>query len=36
MGVFITRGVDADGLDLTKKWEFNATASVVTKSQAVR
>ena len=27
MGVFITRGVDADGLDLTKKWEFNATAS---------
>ena len=28
MGVFITRGVDADGLDLTKKWEFNATASV--------
>ena len=28
MGVFITRGVDADGLDLKKKWEFNATASV--------
>ena len=28
MGVFITRGVDADGLELTKKWEFNATASV--------
>ena len=28
MGVFITRGVDADGLDLSKKWEFNATASV--------
>ena len=27
MGVFITRGVDADGLDLKKKWEFNATAS---------
>ena len=26
MGVFITRGVDADGLDLEKKWEFNATA----------
>ena len=25
MGVFITRGVDADGLDLEKKWEFNAT-----------
>jgi V/A-type H+-transporting ATPase subunit A len=23
MGVFITRGVDADGLDLEKKWEFN-------------
>lgn len=22
MGVFITRGVDADGLDLEKKWEF--------------
>ncbi|MBR79928.1 MAG: V-type ATP synthase subunit A [Euryarchaeota archaeon] len=22
MGVFITRGVDADGLDLTKEWEF--------------
>ena len=28
MGVFITRGVDADGLDLKKKWEFVATASV--------
>ena len=27
MGVFITRGVDADGLDLEKKWEFVATAS---------
>ncbi|MBP50536.1 MAG: V-type ATP synthase subunit A [Candidatus Thalassarchaeaceae archaeon] len=26
MGVFITRGVDADGLDLEKKWDFNATA----------
>tara|TARA_B100002019_G_scaffold293525_2_gene321955 strand:- start:16739 stop:18481 length:1743 start_codon:yes stop_codon:yes gene_type:complete len=26
MGVFITRGVDADGLDLEKKWEFNAVA----------
>ncbi|MBN28625.1 MAG: V-type ATP synthase subunit A [Euryarchaeota archaeon] len=25
MGVFITRGVDADGLDLEKKWDFNAT-----------
>ena len=24
MGVFITRGVDADGLDLEKKWDFNA------------
>jgi V/A-type H+-transporting ATPase subunit A len=23
MGVFITRGVDADGLDLEKKWDFN-------------
>ena len=28
MGVFIRRGVDADGLDMKKKWEFNATASV--------
>ena len=28
MGVFITRGVDADGLDLSKKWNFNATVSV--------
>ena len=27
MGVFITRGVDADGLDLEKKWDFVATAS---------
>ncbi|MAP65493.1 MAG: V-type ATP synthase subunit A [Candidatus Poseidoniales archaeon] len=26
MGVFITRGVDADGLDLEKVWAFNATA----------
>jgi V/A-type H+-transporting ATPase subunit A len=26
MGVFIKRGVDADGLDLEKIWEFNATA----------
>ena len=26
MGVFITRGVDADGLDLEKKWDFKATA----------
>ncbi len=25
MGVFITRGVDADGLDLEKKWDFKAT-----------
>ena len=25
MGVFIKRGVDADGLDLEKIWEFNAT-----------
>jgi len=25
MGVFITRGVDADGLDMEKKWEFTAT-----------
>ena len=28
MGVFIRRGVDADGLDMKKKWEFNATVSV--------
>ena len=27
MGVFITRGVDADGLDLERKWDFVATAS---------
>ena len=26
MGVFIKRGVDADGLDLEKIWDFNATA----------
>ena len=26
MGVFIKRGVDADGLDLEKIWAFNATA----------
>ena len=26
MGVFIKRGVDADGLDLQKIWAFNATA----------
>ena len=25
MGVFITRGVDADGLDFEKEWEFKAT-----------
>ena len=24
MGVFITRGVDADGIDLEKKWEFQS------------
>ena len=28
MGVFITRGVDADGLDLTKEWEFVPTVIV--------
>ena len=28
MGVFIKRGVDADGLDLEKIWEFNASAKV--------
>ena len=28
MGVFITRGVDADGLDMKKEWEFNATVSI--------
>ena len=26
MGVFIKRGVDADGLDLEKNWDFKATA----------
>ena len=26
LGVFIKRGVDADGLDVEKIWEFNATA----------
>ena len=26
MGVFITRGVDADGLDLVKEWEFKPSA----------
>ena len=28
MGVFITRGVDADGLDLEKKWLFNPSLKV--------
>ena len=28
MGVFITRGVDADGLDLNKEWEFLPTVKV--------
>jgi len=28
MGVFITRGVDADGLDLTKEWDFAPTVKV--------
>ena len=28
MGVFITRGVDADGFDLEKKWTFEATVAV--------
>ncbi|MCP2506917.1 MAG: V-type ATP synthase subunit A [Candidatus Thalassarchaeaceae archaeon] len=28
MGVFIKRGVDADGLDLEKIWNFNATANI--------
>ena len=28
MGVFITRGVEADGLDLTKEWEFVPTGKV--------
>jgi len=27
MGVFITRGVDADGLDLEREWEFKATVN---------
>jgi len=27
MGVFITRGVDADGFDMEKKWTFEATVS---------
>jgi len=27
MGVFITRGVDADGLDLERKWEFKPKVS---------
>jgi len=27
MGVFITRGVDADGINLEKKWNFEATVS---------
>ncbi|MAU85160.1 MAG: V-type ATP synthase subunit A [Euryarchaeota archaeon] len=27
MGVFITRGVDADGLDLEREWEFKATVA---------
>ena len=26
MGTFITRGVDADGLDQERKWKFEATA----------
>ena len=28
MGVFIERGVDADGLDMAKMWDFNATVAV--------
>ena len=28
MGVFITRGVDADGIVMDKKWEFNPTVAV--------
>ena len=28
MGVFITRGVDADGLDLEKEWDFTPTVEV--------
>ena len=31
MGVFITRGVDADGIDLEKKWEFQPKVARVTK-----
>ncbi len=27
MGVFITRGVDADGIDMEKKWDFVPTAA---------
>ena len=27
MGVFITRGVDADGFDMERKWQFDATVS---------
>ena len=27
MGVFITRGVDADGFDMEKKWKFEATVA---------
>ena len=27
MGVFITRGVDADGINMEKKWNFEATVS---------
>jgi V/A-type H+-transporting ATPase subunit A len=28
MGVFIERGVDADGLDMAKMWDFNAAVAV--------
>ena len=28
MGVFITRGVDADGFDMEKKWTFEPTVSI--------
>lgn len=38
MGVFITRGVDADGLDMKKKWQFDATVKKgdeVTGGQAI-
>jgi len=34
MGVFITRGVDADGLDLEKIWQFDATSKVGDKVSA--